>query len=72
MLEVLAAVAVVFIAPEQIANLGTLYGAISIPQSIAAAVCGVYMKKRSDDKLVAAGGTTGPGLLSGVLGALRR
>jgi hypothetical protein len=71
-LEVLAAVAVVFIAPEQIANLGTLYGAISIPQSIAAAVCGVYMKKRSDDKLVAAGGTTGPGLLSGVLGALRR
>lgn len=72
LLEVLAAVVAVFFAPEQIANLATLFGAIAIPQSISAAVCGVYMKKRSDDKMVAAGETPGPGLLGGVLRALQR
>jgi len=71
-LEVLAAVAVVFVAPAQLANLGTLYGAIAIPQSIAAGVCGVYMKKRSDDKLVAAGGAPRPGLMQGIVSAIRR
>lgn len=72
LLEVLAAVVAVFFAPEQLANLATLFGAIAIPQGISAAVCGIYIQKRSEDKLVAAGGTPGPGLVGGVLSALRR
>lgn len=53
-MEVLVAVYVVAVG-ESMAELAALYQALSIPQSIAAAMCGVYLKKRSDDKAVAAG-----------------
>lgn len=62
--EIIIAGLVMLQAPEQIGFLGQIYSAISIPQSIAAACCGIYVKKRSDDKLVAAGGQPGPGLLA--------
>jgi hypothetical protein len=60
-LEVIVAGLVVFIEPGQIANMATLFGAVAIPQGIAAAVCGVYMKKRSDDKMITAGMQPGIG-----------
>jgi hypothetical protein len=54
LIEVLIALVVVLAAPERIGDLANLFGALSVPQSIAAAMAGVYLKKRSDDKAVAA------------------
>lgn len=65
--EVLIALLAVLLAPEQIGQLSLVYGALATPQGIAAAMCGVYLKKRSDDKLAAAGMTPGPGLLQQLL-----
>lgn len=47
--------------PEEIGNLATLFNALAIPQTAALAVLGVYVKKRSDEKL---GEVSGGGLLS--------
>ena len=66
-LMVATGAAVIFVAPGQVAALAQLFEAISLPLSIAAAMCGVYIKKRSDDKSVAAGAQQGPGLLSALL-----
>lgn len=67
--EILIGGFIVLVQPEQIAAFVTLCQAIAIPQTTAAAVCGVYMKKRSDDKAIKAGVSPGPGLLSGLFGA---
>lgn len=64
--EVIIALVVVLVRPEQMGTLGTLFGALATPQSIALAACGIYLKKRSDDKAVLAGAPTGPGLLAGL------
>lgn len=55
MVEVLIALLVAATAPAEIDQLATLFAALATPQSIAAGMCGVYLKKRSDDKAVAAG-----------------
>lgn len=68
--EVLIAVLVVVMG-ESLADLATLYQALSIPQGIAAGMCGVYLKKRSDDKAVASGQQP-KGLLDGLMPKLRR
>jgi len=59
LIEVIIAGMVVLVAPEQIGQLATLYSALATPQGIAAAMCGVYIKARSDDKAVAAGEAPG-------------
>ena len=41
--------------PDQMMSFVALCQAMSIPQGTAAAVCGVYMKKRSDDKMLKEG-----------------
>lgn len=64
--EVLVAVYVVMVGAS-LSDLATLYQALSIPQGIAAGMCGVYLKKRSDDKAIAAGQQP-KGLLDGLLG----
>lgn len=71
--EVVIALIVVLNEPERIGDLATLFGALTIPQGIAAAVCGVYMKKRSDDKQVMRTGQAPPatGLLTALLGSTR-
>jgi hypothetical protein len=61
--EVVIALVVSIVAPEQIAALGTLYSALAVPQGIAAGCCGIYMKKRSDDKAVQAGAAAPGGSL---------
>lgn len=61
--EVIIALYAIAFEPKQIANLATVYAALATPQGIAAAMCGVYMKKRSDEKL----GAMPKGLLSGLL-----
>lgn len=63
--EVLIAVYVIAVGAS-LADLATLYQALSIPQGIAATMCGVYLKKRSDDKAIAAGQQP-QGLLSGLV-----
>jgi len=65
--EVVIAFVVALWRPEQIANLAVLYGALATPQSIAAAMCGVYMKTRSDDKAISAG-MKGPSLIESMFG----
>lgn len=64
--EVLIAIYVVAVG-ESLADLATLYQALSIPQGIAATMCGVYLKQRSNDKMVKAG-MQPKGLLEGLLG----
>lgn len=64
--EVLIAVYVVAVGAS-LADLATLYQALAIPQGIAAGMCGVYLKKRSDDKAIAAGRQP-TGLLQGLIG----
>lgn len=54
-LQILVGAFVILVAPAQMAAFVALCQAMSIPQGTAAAVCGVYMKKRSDDKLAAQG-----------------
>ena len=61
--EVIIALVVVIAAPDKIGDLATLYSALSIPQSVAAAMCGVYLKKRSDDKAIERGVAPGGSLL---------
>lgn len=61
--EVVIALIVVIVAPDKIDDLATLYTALSVPQSVAAAMCGVYLKKRSDDKAIKAGNPPQPSLL---------
>lgn len=63
-IEVILASIVFLVRPEQAAALGDLFAALATPQSIAAAMCGVYLKSRSTDKAIAAGKTPPPGLLS--------
>jgi len=46
--------------------------AMAIPQATAAAVCGVYMKQRSNDKALAAGHAPGSGLLGAVMDKFAR
>lgn len=65
-LEVLLAALVVLYAPEQMGSLSTLFSAIAVPQSIAAAMCGVYIKERSKDKQVNAGMTPAMGLFESI------
>lgn len=67
LIEVVIALIVVIVAPDKIGDLATLYSALSIPQSVAAAMCGVYLKKRSDDKAIKAGIAPGGGLLQALL-----
>lgn len=67
LVEVVLAGLVILVVPDRLSDLATLYGALATPQSIAAGMCGVYLKKRSDDKSVAATGQTGPGLLSSLM-----
>lgn len=64
--EVLIAVYVIAVGAS-LSDLATLYQALSIPQGIAAGMCGVYLKQRSNDKMVKAG-MQPKGLLEGLLG----
>lgn len=64
--EVLLAVYVLAVGAK-LTDLATLYQALSIPQGIAATMCGVYLKQRSNDKMVKAG-IQPKGLLEGILG----
>lgn len=70
LVEALLAGLIILVAPERLADLAVLYGALATPQSIAAGMCGVYLKKRSDDKAVAAGAPVGPPLLETIVGRL--
>ena len=67
--EVILAGVVVLVVPTSLPDLGILYAAMSTPLSIAAAVVGVYVKKRSDDKAVAAG-REAPSLMRTIASAL--
>ena len=66
--EVIIALVVVLWRPDQLSALQSLFSALATPQSIALAACGIYLKKRSDDKAVATGVPQGPGLLASILG----
>lgn len=61
-MEVLIAGIVVLWVPERLSDLGTLYAALSVPQGVAGAACGIYMKTKSDDKQVAMTGQHKVGL----------
>lgn len=63
--EVLIALVAVSVG-SSLTDLATLYQALAIPQGIAAGMCGVYLKKRSDDKAIAAGKQP-TGLLQGIV-----
>ena len=65
-LEILTGAGVIFFAPEKMDDFVNLCTAIAIPQGVAAAMCGVYMKQRSNDKAVASGVMPGPGMLAGL------
>ena len=68
LVEVIIALIVVLDQPAQIGAMTTLFSALATPQSIALAACGIYLKKRSDDKAVAAGAAPAQGLLAGLIG----
>lgn len=70
LVEVLIALIAVLMVPEALGSLAELYSALSIPQGVAAAMCGVYLKKRSDDKAVSAGVPPGPGLIGALAARL--
>ena len=70
--EVIIALVVVLLQPAQIATLTTLFSALATPQSIALAACGIYLKKRSDDKAIAAGAPPAQGLLAGLIGKVAK
>lgn len=61
--QTLIAVYTIGFRPAQVSDLSTLYEAMAAPLSIALAVLGIYVKKRSDEKL---GEVSGGGLLSGL------
>lgn len=65
--EVLIALIVVSFRPTAMIDLVSLYEALAVPQSIALAACGIYLKKRSDDKQTAAGVSPAGGLLKSIL-----
>ncbi len=67
LVEVLIAVYVAVFEPLHLPDLATLYNALSVPQSVACAVLGVYLKKRSDEKMASNGFAANGGLLSGLL-----
>lgn len=67
--EVLLAVYVVVFDPAQLPNLVLLFQALAVPQGIALAVLGVYVKKRSDEKALDAGvAPPAGGMLGGLFG----
>jgi hypothetical protein len=66
LIEAVTAAIVVLVAPEYVGDLATLYSALSVPQGIAAAVSGVYVKGRSDDKQVAITGQHKLGLAAAI------
>lgn len=68
-LEIFVGALVMLTDPTQMAAYTALCAAIATPQGVAAAMTGVYMKKRSDDKAVAAGQDPKP-LFGGVVGKL--
>jgi len=61
--EVLLALLALIIAPDQLPALKEIYIALATPQGVGLAACGIYIKKRSDDKGVAAGVPPKAGLL---------
>lgn len=66
--EVLAACAVMLWRPEHAAAVAALIGALVTPQSIALSVLGVYVWRRSAEKLADAGALPAPG--RGLIGAV--
>lgn len=66
-LEIMVGGAIVLLKPEHMNDFVALCSAIAIPQSVAGAMCGVYMKQRSNDKALSAGHKPSPGLLAGLI-----
>lgn len=54
-LEIIVGGIIVLFKPDQMMSFVALCQAMAVPQGTAAAVCGVYMKKRSDDKMLKEG-----------------
>jgi len=71
-LEIVLGSVIVLTAPAQMDNFVALCAAISIPQSVAAAMCGVYIKERSNDKAVAAGQEPKIGMLTAIVDKLTK
>ena len=70
-LEVVVGSYTAIAAPANLPDLAQLYEALVVPQSVALAVLGVYVKKRSDEKILGAGRTLGPSLLTTLVGGTR-
>jgi hypothetical protein len=67
-LEILVGAFVILFDKSAMGDYVALCQAMVMPQSVLCAVCGVYMKQRSNDKAIASGVAPGPGLLAGLLG----
>ncbi len=61
-LEIIAGALVILIEPTSMPDYVSMCEAMMIPQGVAASMCGIYVKQRSNDKAVAAGHAPQPGL----------
>ena len=71
-LEIIVGAIVILIEPSAMVDYVSMCEAMMIPQGVAASMCGVYMKQRSNDKVVAAGHVPSAGIFNQVAGKFLR
>lgn len=66
LLEAISVLYCVFEAPEALTSLATVLSSLSMVQSVALAVLGIYVKGRTDEKAIEQTGALAPGLMNSI------